>query len=236
MSEKVYPLMFVFLLISCASVKERTEYILDWKGDGIGVEVTVNSPVDTLYYVYASENGGQKDQMTWFQDFSASNGRVTVDSSTRRITIVPENGIARFSYVVRCTLPEGYGSPGGCLMDVFRPDIDDKMLFSRTENIFAVPEDIDELSILDDIICKPMMGEYLLYYKGVLFGGIYDNRLLVKIVDGNSRYGLIEEIPYNGAKPMYLIDEIDNKELIKDIILDTCEELKKKNHDLLLNM
>ena len=129
MSEKVFPLLFVFLLMSCSSVTERTEYVLDWKGDGISVEVTVQSPEDTLHYVYASENGGQKDQMTWFQDFSVSSGRVTVDSSTRRITIVPENGIARFSYVVRCMLPEGYGSPGGCLMDVFRRGIDDKMLF-----------------------------------------------------------------------------------------------------------
>jgi hypothetical protein len=130
MSEKVFPLLFVFLLMSCSSVTERTEYVLDWKGDGIGVEVTVHSPMDTLQYVYASENGGQNDQMTWFQDFSSSDGRVTVDSLTRRITIVPENGIARFSYVVRCTLrlwlawrlPDGCVPPGYRRQDAFLQD------------------------------------------------------------------------------------------------------------------
>ena len=39
---------------------------------------------------------------------------------------------------------------------------------------------LEQLSLLDDITCKPMMGEYMLYYKGLLFGGIYDDRLLVK--------------------------------------------------------
>lgn len=80
---------------------------------------------------------------------------------------------------------------------------------------------------LDDIICKPMMGEYLLYYKGLLFGGIYDDRLLVKIVDTNKKYNMSEEIPYDGAKSMYLVEDIDNRELVKDIILDTCKGLKK---------
>ena len=77
-----------------------------YSNPNIGVEVTVNSSVDTLHYVYASENGGQKDQMTWFQDFSASNGRVTVDSSTRRITIVPSICalISRFLRNVKCSL------------------------------------------------------------------------------------------------------------------------------------
>ena len=44
---------------------------------------------------------------------------------------------------------------------------------------------LDSLSLLDNITCKPMMGEYLLYYSGILFGGIYDNRLLIKIVASN---------------------------------------------------
>ncbi len=145
MSSKLSALLSALLLISCSSVQEKTDYVLDWKGDGIGVEVTVRSQMDTLYFIYATENGGQKDQMTWFQDFSATDGRVSVDTSTRIITIIPEKGTASFSYVVRCTLPEGYGSPGGCIMDVFRPDIDSDMLFSRTENIFAVPQDNEDM-------------------------------------------------------------------------------------------
>jgi hypothetical protein len=86
---------------------------------------------------------------------------------------------------------------------------------------------LEELSLLDNITCKPMMGEYLLYYDGLLFGGIYDDRLLVKKVDTNKKYNMEEAIPYEGAKAMYLIDDVDNMELLKDIVLDTCEGLKK---------
>ena len=84
---------------------------------------------------------------------------------------------------------------------------------------------IDSLSLLDNIIYKPMMGEYLLYHNGILFGGIYDDRLLIKKVHSNKKYNLEEAIPYEGAKPMYLIDDIDNREIIKDIVLDTCKDL-----------
>lgn len=86
---------------------------------------------------------------------------------------------------------------------------------------------LEELSILDDITCKPMMGEYLLYYKGTLFGGIYDDRLLVKRVDTNKEYNMEEVLPYKNAKPMYLVEDVDNMELLKDIVIDTCEGLKK---------
>ena len=86
---------------------------------------------------------------------------------------------------------------------------------------------LEQLNLLDNITCKSMMGEYLLYYNGVLFGGIYDDRLLVKIVDNNKKYNMQEAIPYNGAKPMYLVDDVDNQELLRDIILDTYKSLKK---------
>ena len=72
-----------------------------------------------------------------------------------------------------------------------------------------------------------MMGEYLLYYNGLLFGGIYDDRLLVKIVDSNKMYNMQESIPYESAKPMYLVHDVDNKDVLKNIILDTCKDLKK---------
>ena len=86
---------------------------------------------------------------------------------------------------------------------------------------------LEQLNILNDITCKPMMGEYLLYYKGILFGGIYDDRLLVKKVDSNKKYNMEEEIPYDGAKPMFFIDNVDNKEELKNIILDIYKCLKK---------
>ena len=86
---------------------------------------------------------------------------------------------------------------------------------------------LEQLNLLDNITCKSMMGEYLLYYNGVLFGGIYDDRLLVKIVDNNKKYNMQESIPYDGAKPMYLVDDVDNQEILRDIILDTYKDLKK---------
>ncbi len=85
---------------------------------------------------------------------------------------------------------------------------------------------IEQLSILDNISYKSMMGEYLLYYNGVLFGGIYDDRLLVKIVDSNKKYNMKESIPYKNAKPMYLVNDVDNQDILKDIIVDTCNSLK----------
>ncbi len=86
---------------------------------------------------------------------------------------------------------------------------------------------LEQLSILDNITYKPMMGEFLLYYNGVLFGGIYDDRLLVKIVDNNKKYQMKETIPYENAKPMYLVDDIDDQEQLKSIIEDTYKDLKK---------
>lgn len=86
---------------------------------------------------------------------------------------------------------------------------------------------LEELSLLDNITCKPMMGEYLLYYNNQLFGGIYDDRLLVKIVNSNKKYNMEEEIPYEGAKLMYLVDNVDDKELLKDIVIDTYNGLVK---------
>ena len=68
---------------------------------------------------------------------------------------------------------------------------------------------LEQLGLLDNITCKAMMGEFLLYYNDVLFGGIYDNRLLVKIVDTNKKYNMNEEIPYETAKTMYLVDDVD---------------------------
>ena len=87
---------------------------------------------------------------------------------------------------------------------------------------------LEQLSLLDNITCKSMMGEYLLYYNNILFGGIYDDRLLVKIVDGNKKYNMLESVPYDGAKSMYLVDDIDNKETLREIVVETCKGLPSK--------
>ena len=74
---------------------------------------------------------------------------------------------------------------------------------------------LEQLRNVDNISYRPMMGEFLLYKDGILFGGIYDDRLLVKITKNNKKYNMEEAIPYEGAKPMYMVDDVDNKELIK---------------------
>lgn len=85
---------------------------------------------------------------------------------------------------------------------------------------------LEQLNLSGDISYKPMMGEYLLYYRGVLFGGIYDDRLLIKEVKSNKKYDLSEEIPYDGAKPMYQIDNIEDQEELREIIINTYNDLK----------
>ena len=86
---------------------------------------------------------------------------------------------------------------------------------------------LEQLGLLNNIKCRPMIGEYLLYYNDILFGGIYDDRLLIKKVEGNKKYELQEVVPYDGAKKMYLVDNVDNQELLKDIIIDTYNDLLK---------
>lgn len=84
---------------------------------------------------------------------------------------------------------------------------------------------LEQLNLSEDVTVKPMMGEYLLYKSGVLFGGIYDNRLLVKITESNKKYGLTTALPYDGAKSMYLVGDVDDKEKLKNIVVDTYKGL-----------
>lgn len=86
----------------------------------------------------------------------------------------------------------------------------------------------ERLGVLDGITCHPMMGEFLLYHDGLLFGGIYDGRVLVKRTETNKQFGMREEIPYKGAKPMYFLEDLENSDLVKSVLLATCEGLKTK--------
>ena len=75
---------------------------------------------------------------------------------------------------------------------------------------------LEQLSELEEITYKAMMGEYIIYYRGKIVGGIYDDRFLVKPVKSaiaympNAKY----ELPYDGAKEMLLVDDVDNKEFL----------------------
>ena len=85
---------------------------------------------------------------------------------------------------------------------------------------------LEQLSEAPNITCRPMMGEFLLYSNSALFGGIYDDRLLVKIVPENEQYKMAEEIPYDGAKPMYFVEDVDDRGKLGEIIEVTKKGLK----------
>lgn len=84
---------------------------------------------------------------------------------------------------------------------------------------------LEQLSEIPNVSCHPMMGEFLLYCDRILFGGIYDDRLLVKIVPGNEKFKMPEVIPYPSAKPMYLVEDVDDKEKLTKIIEATIKVL-----------
>ena len=92
---------------------------------------------------------------------------------------------------------------------------------------------LEQLSELEGITFKPMMGEYILYMHDRIFGGIYDDRFLVKPTK-SAREMLPDapmELPYEGAKEMLLVDQLDDKELLAALVTGMAEELpapKKK--------
>ena len=86
---------------------------------------------------------------------------------------------------------------------------------------------LDQLTGLEGISCRAMMGEYLLYCQGKLVGGIYDNRLLVKPTASAVRLlpDAPRELPYEGAKEMLLVRDSENRELLTELIQALYEGL-----------
>lgn len=86
---------------------------------------------------------------------------------------------------------------------------------------------IGQLSELEEITYRAMMGEFIIYYRGKVVGGIYDDRLLVKPV--KSAIALMptasHELPYEGAKEMILVDKIDDSEFLCNLIISMYDEL-----------
>jgi TfoX/Sxy family transcriptional regulator of competence genes len=92
---------------------------------------------------------------------------------------------------------------------------------------------LEQLSDLDDITYRAMMGEYIIYYHGKIVGGIYDDRFLVKPVPAATTLmpNANMELPYEGAKEMLLADNLEDKEFLKELLESMYEELpapKKK--------
>ena len=86
---------------------------------------------------------------------------------------------------------------------------------------------LEQLSELDEISYRAMMGEYIIYYRSKIIGGIYDDRFLVKPV--KSAMELMPnakmELPYDGAKEMILVDNVEDKEFLRELIEAMYEEL-----------
>ena len=92
---------------------------------------------------------------------------------------------------------------------------------------------LEQLSEMEGITYRPMMGEYIIYYQGRIIGGIYDDRFLIKPV--KSAKALMPdaplELPYEGAKEMLLVEDIDNKDFLQKLLNAMLPELpapKKK--------
>ncbi len=89
---------------------------------------------------------------------------------------------------------------------------------------------LEQLSGLGEISNRAMMGEYILYYRGRVFGGIYDDRLLVKPVPAavNMIPDASMELPYDGAKEMILVDDVDDREFLCKLVESMWEDLPER--------
>ncbi len=89
---------------------------------------------------------------------------------------------------------------------------------------------LEQLSGLDEISYHAMMGEYILYFRGKIIGGIYDNKFLIKPVNA-TRILMPDaqmEIPYDGAKEMLLVDNVDDTAFLKVLVEAIYPELPEK--------
>lgn len=95
----------------------------------------------------------------------------------------------------------------------------------------------EQLSLLEEITYRAMMGEYVLYYRGRVFGGIYDDRFLVKPVKSARELmpDAMSELPYDGAKEMLLVDNVEDREFLRQLVTAMYDELpepkkRRKNY------
>ena len=86
---------------------------------------------------------------------------------------------------------------------------------------------LDQLSGLDEITYRAMMGEYIIYYRGRIVGGVYDDRFLVKPTKSAAAMmpDAERELPYEGAKEMLLVDNVDDREFLQKLLEAMYKEL-----------
>lgn len=92
---------------------------------------------------------------------------------------------------------------------------------------------LEQLSLLENISFRAMMGEYIIYYKNKIVGGIYDNRFFVKITKSSAEMlpEHLRQIPYEKAKEMLLVDRIDDKEFLADLLNEMYDELPERKSE-----
>ena len=85
----------------------------------------------------------------------------------------------------------------------------------------------EQLSELEEISYRKMFGEYAFYYKGKVFGGVYNNRFLIKVTEQGKKLceGFEQQLPYEGAKPMIFVSELDDKDFLKNLVEVTWQAL-----------
>ena len=86
---------------------------------------------------------------------------------------------------------------------------------------------MEPLSDLDDVSYRAMMGEYIIYYRGKIVGGIYDDRFLIKPIKTAMKMmpDADMELPYEGAKEMLLVEDVENREFLKELFEAMYDEL-----------
>ena len=117
-------------------------------------------------------------------------------------------------------------------------------LWKERENIMSTSKEylnyiLEQLSLLEDISYRAMMGEYIMYYRGKVIGGIYDNRFLVKPVKTAKMLmpDAVMELPYDGAKGMLLVTNVDDREFLKKLMapyMMICRNLRSvgESHEI----
>lgn len=92
---------------------------------------------------------------------------------------------------------------------------------------------MEQLSGLENVKSRKMMGEYIIYYNDKVIGGIYDNRFLVKSTESAKNFmpNALLELPYENAKEMLLVENVDDRQFLAILLNAVAEELpeiKKK--------
>lgn len=137
---------FVVLSAGCGRQLQSFDYILDWEGDRISVDLTFSpGGKDTLVLSYGNpEAGGMTDIFSWLRNIEVEGAEYSVDTSSGVVMSLYAFDRAKpvhVRYQVKSTLPDGYSPRGSCLMDMFRPDITDDMLYTNGFNLFMLPAD-----------------------------------------------------------------------------------------------